>query len=77
LGYAKIAYSSLLNCQRALVFQGGSALGAYEVCTYQQIYRKESAEKRKQMEADGWLFDIIAGTSIGAIKSSILVRHTI
>jgi hypothetical protein len=34
-------------------------LGAYEVGTYQQIYRKVSREE----EIDGGLFDIIAGTS--------------
>jgi NTE family protein len=60
-----------LNCQRALVFQGGGALGAYEAGTYQQIYRKVSREE----ETDGRLFDIIAGTSIGAINSTVLVGH--
>jgi NTE family protein len=58
------------NCQRALVFQGGGALGAYEAGTYQQIYRKVSHEN-----SDGRLFDIIAGTSIGAINSAVLVGH--
>ena len=54
--------------QRALVFQGGGALGAYEAGTYQQMYRKVSKE-------DGRLFDIVAGTSIGAINSSVLVGY--
>ena len=58
------------NCQRTLVFQGGGALGAYEAGTYQHIYRKVSQEN-----PDGRLFDIIAGTSIGAINSSVLVGH--
>jgi NTE family protein len=58
------------NFQRALVFQGGGALGAYEAGTYQQMYRKVSRES-----ADGRLFDIVAGTSIGAINSSVLVGH--
>ncbi|MDQ3966811.1 MAG: patatin-like phospholipase family protein [Thermoproteota archaeon] len=58
------------NCQRALVFQGGGALGAYEAGTYQQIYKKVSHEN-----ANGRLFDIIAGTSIGAINSAVLVGH--
>ena len=56
--------------QRALVFQGGGALGAYEAGTYQQMYRKVSKES-----TDGRLFDIVAGTSIGAINSSVLVGH--
>jgi NTE family protein len=56
---------------RALVFQGGGALGAYEAGTYQQIYKKVSHEN-----ADGSrLFDIIAGTSIGAINSTVLLGH--
>src|SRR5918996_1319405 len=58
------------NFQRALVFQGGGALGAYEAGTYQQMYRKVSKES-----TDGRLFDIVAGTSIGAINSSVLVGH--
>ena len=58
------------NCQRALVFQGGGALGAYEAGTYQQIYKKISQES-----TDCRLFDIIAGTSIGAINSTVLVGH--
>lgn len=58
------------NCQRALVFQGGGALGAYEAGTYQQIYNKVNQES-----ANGRLFDIIAGTSIGAINSAVLVGH--
>jgi NTE family protein len=58
------------NFQRALVFQGGGALGAYEAGTYQQMYKKVSKES-----TDGRLFDIVAGTSIGAINSSVLVGH--
>jgi NTE family protein len=58
------------NCQRALVFQGGGALGAYEAGTYQQIYKKVNQEN-----TDGRLFHIIAGTSIGAINSAVLVGH--
>jgi NTE family protein len=56
--------------QRALVFQGGGALGAYEAGTYQQMYRKVRKES-----LDDRLFDIVAGTSIGAINSSVLVGH--
>src|ERR671919_287338 len=58
------------NIQRAIVFQGGGALGAYEAGTYQQIY-----EKAKKESHNGSLFDIVAGTSIGAINSSVLVGH--
>jgi NTE family protein len=59
-----------LACQNAVVFQGGGALGAYEAGTYQQIYRKVARERK-----DDKLFDIIAGTSIGAINSTVIVGH--
>lgn len=59
-----------LNCHRALVLQGGGALGAYEAGTYQQIYKKVSQES-----TDDRLFDIVAGTSIGAINSAVIVGH--
>ena len=59
-----------LACQTALVFQGGGALGAYEAGTYQQIYRKVARDRK-----DDKLFDIIAGTSIGAINSTVIVGH--
>ncbi|HEX2014251.1 MAG TPA: patatin-like phospholipase family protein [Nitrososphaera sp.] len=58
--------------QVALVLQGGGALGAYEAGTYQEIYKHAN-----QHHPDGRLFDIIAGTSIGAINSSILLGHYI
>jgi NTE family protein len=61
------------NCQRALVFQGGGALGAYEAGTYQQIYKKVSQEN--DAADDSRLFDIVAGTSIGAINSAVLMGH--
>ena len=54
----------------SLVFQGGGALGAYEAGTYQQTYKKARKES-----LDGSLFDIVAGTSIGAINSSVLMGH--
>jgi predicted acylesterase/phospholipase RssA len=59
-----------LHRQTALVLQGGGALGAYEAGTYQAIYGQA-----KELHPDGRLFDIIAGTSIGAINSSVLVGH--
>jgi NTE family protein len=58
------------NKQSALVLQGGGALGAYEAGTYQEIYKQAS-----QQHPEGRLFDIVAGTSIGAINASVLVGH--
>ena len=45
--------------QRALVLQGGGALGAYQAGAVQALYKHLPANENKQ----GGLFDIVAGTS--------------
>lgn len=57
--------------QRALVLQGGGALGAYQAGAVQALYERLSAKENKQ----GGLFDIVAGTSSGAMNGAILVSH--
>ena len=52
--------------------QGGGALGAYEAGVCRALYEFIS-EKDKENP----LFDIVAGTSIGAINGAILVSHVI
>lgn len=54
--------------QRALVFQGGVALGAYEAGVFKGLYDK----LYKPGEP---FFDIVAGTSAGAINAAILVSY--
>ena len=57
--------------QRALIFQGGGSLGAYEAGVFHVLYhwvKKDLAENQN-------VFDIIAGTSIGAINASIIISH--
>src|SRR5947208_3656737 len=56
--------------QTAIVLQGGGALGAYEAGVVQSIF-----DKLEQQNGSTPSFDIIAGTSIGAITASILVNH--
>jgi NTE family protein len=58
--------------QRALVLQGGGALGAYEAGAFKALYEFISKEDKEKQ-----LFDIVAGTSIGAINAAILVSHVI
>jgi NTE family protein len=62
--------------QRALIFQGGGALGAYEAGVYRVlhdwIYKNISAATK-----DENLFDVIAGTSIGAINGAIVVSYVL
>ena len=62
--------------QRALVLQGGGALGAYEVGVLKVLCRKlleSSGNERK----DGPLFDIVAGSSIGAMNAAVLVSNVV
>ena len=57
--------------QRALVFQGGGSLGAYEAGVFHVLYhwiKKDLADNEN-------VYDIIAGTSIGAINASIIINH--
>ena len=63
---------TIIPKQRALIFQGGGALGAYEAGVYRVlhdwIYQNLIAGKKNEN-----FFDIIAGTSIGAINGAIVV----
>ena len=56
--------------QNALVFQGGGALGAYEAGFFEAVYEKLEKEKKHKQP-----FDLIVGTSIGAINGAILVSY--
>jgi NTE family protein len=49
-----------LNIETVLVLQGGGSLGAYECGVYKSLYK------------NGIEFDILAGSSIGAINTSII-----
>jgi predicted acylesterase/phospholipase RssA len=56
----KIRHSPKLQFETVLVMQGGGSLGAYECGVYKTLARH------------GIKFDIVAGTSIGAINAGIL-----
>jgi len=60
------------NIQSAIVFQGGGALGAYEAGAFDVLYywiKKDHTQRNRN------IFDIVAGTSIGAINAAILVSY--
>ena len=62
----------------AIIFQGGVALGAYEAGVFQALVEKlvkyDEEKKRKGIENEKRpLFDIVAGTSIGAMNGAIVV----
>ena len=59
--------------QSALVLQGGGALAAYEVGVYGALYFWIKKDVRESDNKN--IFDIIAGTSGGAINAAIIVSH--
>ena len=59
---------------RTLIFQGGGALGAYEVGIYKALYDNLI---EKSLDENRHLFDIVAGTSAGAINATLIVNHVI
>ena len=63
--------------QRALILQGGGALGAYQAGAFKALYEKLRSDDEKGSSANKPLFDIIAGTSIGAINAAILVSYVL
>lgn len=62
--------------QRALVLQGGGALGAYEAGALKVLCDK-LIEGKGNGKKEGPLFDIIAGTSIGAMNAAVLVSNIV
>ena len=66
--------SKQFDTQRALVFQGGGALAAYEVGVYAALYFWIKKNTNKN-ERDRNIFDVITGTSGGAINAALIVSH--
>ena len=61
--------------QRALVLGGGGALGAYEVGVLKTLCRKLKEVDKENHEEHRLLFDIVAGTSIGAMNGAVLISR--
>ena len=61
------------NTQRAVIFQGGGAIGAYAAGVYAVLYHW----MKKDIVKTENVFDIVAGTSAGAINACIIVSHVI
>jgi len=62
--------SKIPEKQRVLILQGGGALAAYEAGVFEALSEQLSKE-----DTDRPLFDIIAGTSGGAINAALLVSY--
>ena len=64
--------SKKVRPQRALILQGGGALGAYEAGVFRSLAEKLAREDGKNGEKDRPLFDIVAGSSIGAVNARFI-----
>lgn len=60
--------------QRALILQGGGALAAYQVGALKELINDL---KKKIGYKEGLLFDIVAGTSMGAFNAAVLVGNVV
>ncbi len=68
------------ECQKhkeLLSLQGGGALGAYEVGVIKALWEKLTEEDNEHGYNGRPLFDIIAGTSIGAINGAVLTSQVL
>ena len=63
--------------QRVLVLQGGGALGAYQAGVFKALYEKIKSEDQSKGRHGRPLFDIVAGTSIGAINAAVLISYAL
>jgi len=66
--------------QRALILQGGGALGAYELGAYKALCErliKKDSSNSQNVRKNRPLFDIISGTSIGALNAALITRSVV
>ena len=66
--------------QRALILQGGGALGAYELGAYKALCEKliaKDSSNNENVRKNRPLFDIISGTSIGALNAALITRSVV
>ena len=63
--------------ERAIVLQGGGSLGAYGAGVYSGLFESLSKMDAKEGNKGKPIFDIIAGTSIGAINAAVLVSYVV
>lgn len=60
-----------------MVLQGGGSLCAYEAGAYKGLYEWLSAKDKKEGKEQSITFNIIAGTSIGAMNAAVLTSYVV
>jgi NTE family protein len=74
----KTQHTKKINCRkinRALILQGGGALGSYEVGVLKSLSESLQNEDKMRGDVERPLFDIVAGSSMGAVNAAILVHN--
>ncbi|MFL6315444.1 MAG: patatin-like phospholipase family protein [Nitrososphaeraceae archaeon] len=77
MGSSNINTTNIPGSERALVLQGGGSLGAYEAGAYKALYEWLSTKDKEEGKETSITFDIIAGTSIGAMNSAVLTSYVV
>jgi NTE family protein len=72
-----LSSSNVPTKERALVLQGGGSLGAYEAGAYKALYESLSKKDKSEGKETSITFDIIAGTSIGAMNAAVLTSYVV
>jgi NTE family protein len=67
--------SDIPEKDRALVLQGGGSLGAYEAGAYKALYYWLAKKDKEEGKKKSSTFNIIAGTSIGAMNAAVLTSY--
>ena len=67
--------SDIPEKDRALVLQGGGSLGAYEAGAYKALYNWLAKKDKEEGKEKSSTFNIIAGTSIGAMNAAVLTSY--
>jgi NTE family protein len=71
------ARTSIPVRERALVLQGGGSLGAYEAGAYKALSAWLTTKDEKEGRGGSPIFDIVAGTSIGAMNAAVLTSYVV
>jgi NTE family protein len=67
--------SDIPKKDRALVLQGGGSLGAYEAGVYKALYYWLAKKDKEEGKENSSTFNIVAGTSIGAMNAAVLTSY--
>ena len=75
--YALTTNNSTNKINQTNILTAGGSLGAYEAGVYQALYEMVIKSDKERGFKNKPIVDIVAGTSIGAINSAVLVSYVI